>query len=243
MATTRTPYEALQYAERVIKRMPLEEVYVDIANDIHQRIWQAANWSWTVAATSGITVPLSTTGGAQLVEFTALTTPAARFIEGVMTLPIATGGGRTDKTEHLEPVSYNLLSAIVGPPTTFQYIPLSSPGNDGFRFNTKPSYPVNGLFYGLYKTVQPILTASTLHSTAAGSVPQLPDDYYSVYQDGVLWLAFQYAGDQRQGSIQVVEGKVQYTGQLGVFMRSLEAMKAVEPKTMLDYRVGQDAKA
>lgn len=241
MATTLTPYTALEYAEKIVKHMPLERVYVDIANDIQRRIWHAGNWSWTVAQTSSIAVPASTTGGSQLVEFASLTTPAARFIEGVLKHDIATGGGRTDNIAHLKPVSLNPLTAIVGPPTTFQYIPLSSGGNDGIRFNTKPSFPTDGTFVGLYKTVYPTLTESTLHTTAAATNQQLPDDWYHVYQDGVLWLAMQYAGDGRQGQAQMAaDGRISYTGQYGIFMAGLERMKALEPQITLEYRLAQD---
>jgi hypothetical protein len=233
MATTIAPIEALEYAESVVKKMPLEEVWLNIANDIHRRIWQEANWHWTISSTSPLTIAASTTGGSQTVTFTALT-DVARFIEAIGITEMASGGGRTDTTEHLLPVSINPTTTWVGRPNTFQYIP----GNpdDTFKFNVKPAYPVTCTLTGVYKKEFPTIVPSTLYIASANN-PQLPDDWYHVYQDGVLWQAMMYAGDNRQGSMQMApNGGIQYTGQYGVFMSALAKMAAKEPTYLLERR-------
>lgn len=235
MATSIPPIDALLAANAQIKGMPLEDLYLTIANSVHRRIWQLANWTWTLASTPAITVPASTTGGTQTVEFTSLTN-VGRFIEAVGITPIATGGGRTDTTEHMRAVSLNPTTTLVGRPTTFQYIPAFTGSTDAFKFNVLPAYPVACTLTGVYKKVFPAITAANL-GTASSNNPQLPDDWYHVYEDGVLWQAYQYAGDQRAGST----ANGQYTGQLALFMAGLANMLAVEPTYILERRAVEES--
>lgn len=56
-----------------------------------------------------------------------------------------------------------------------------------------------------------------------------PDMYFNVYVDGVLWGIYRLADDPRAGTMTINRaGDKQYSGQLGVFMGSLEEMRRRE---------------
>jgi hypothetical protein len=56
-----------------------------------------------------------------------------------------------------------------------------------------------------------------------------PDQYYSSFLEGVLWGFYRLSDDPRTGSVTINRaGDKQYTGQLGVFMDTLETMKRME---------------
>lgn len=56
-----------------------------------------------------------------------------------------------------------------------------------------------------------------------------PDQYFNVFVEGVLWGIYRLADDPRAGTVTINRaGDKQYSGQLGVFMDSLETMKRAE---------------
>ena len=56
-----------------------------------------------------------------------------------------------------------------------------------------------------------------------------PDKYFNAHVDGVLWGIYRLADDPRAGTVTINRaGDKQYSGQLGVFMTSLEEMKRME---------------
>lgn len=65
--------------------------------------------------------------------------------------------------------------------------------------------------------------------TSLGTALLPPDQYFSVFTEGLLWRVYKYADDDRAGSIQVVKnGGIVYTGQMGVFYALLQQMKESE---------------
>jgi len=65
--------------------------------------------------------------------------------------------------------------------------------------------------------------------TALATTLAAYDKYFNVAVDGVLWGIYRLADDPRAGTVQINRaGDKQYTGQLGVFMTSLEEMKRME---------------
>lgn len=69
-----------------------------------------------------------------------------------------------------------------------------------------------------------------------------PDQYFNVMVEGVLWAFYRLADDPRAGSVTINRaGDKQYSGQLGVFMDSLESMKRMEDSGQaLDTRFPED---
>lgn len=56
-----------------------------------------------------------------------------------------------------------------------------------------------------------------------------PDQYYNVFLEGILWAFYRLADDPRAGTVTINRaGDKQYSGQLSVFMDSLESMKRME---------------
>lgn len=56
-----------------------------------------------------------------------------------------------------------------------------------------------------------------------------PDMYFNVFVDGTLWAFYRLADDPRAGAVTINRaGDKQYSGQLSVFMDSLESMKRNE---------------
>jgi len=232
MATTKTPKWALEYARRFVKKPPTQEIEVDIANNVHAKIWNFANWAWTINSVSVTLSPSSPGVAQQDYNLTSNLTDCARFIKGLIISPALTGGIRTDQNYEVEPVSYiPAMSEYKGLASSFQYVP---GGTDKLRLDVSALYPTNTKFYGIYKKSITLLTSQTINDA---TVIALPDDWYYVFQEGVLYHFYKYADDDRAGTATTTsDGKEQYTGQLAVFMEALNDMAKVQPLLYLDYK-------
>jgi hypothetical protein len=47
---TKKPIDALNYAKRMVKNMPVQEMWVEMTNDILARIWMESPWSWSLGS-------------------------------------------------------------------------------------------------------------------------------------------------------------------------------------------------
>ena len=85
---------------------------------------------------------------------------------------------------------------------------------------------------GLYKKLFTPFTDSNIYTTG---VPE-GDNWYHVFQSGVLWKAYQYADDQRAGdaSVRANDAQVSFSGARGTFEANLIQMKEREPLLLIN---------
>lgn len=214
MAATRVPAEALELARQFLKQMPVERV-IEALDSVHKRIWMAAPWRWTV----GVCQPVSLT--AEESDF-SLVSPPADFLY-ILKAYVWDGESMTELTP--EPA---LPSGTTqkGNPNKIAYVPGGTPK---FRI-----HPVFGSLnaaktYRLlvwYKKTAPVLTGEDLYT--AGSLV-MDDEWFNVFEEGVLWKCYQFGDDPRAGNVAMQQGQAQYSGQRAVFEDSLNFMRSVEP--------------
>lgn len=221
MSATAIPQDALAFTKELIKSMPFDRVWPQVAQDASNYIWTAAPWRWTI----GVLSPITLTAGSQ--EFTVTSAPtdflrlensfisdgsSLRAVKPVSSLP----GSAT----LIRPPNYVSISGITNStPSQIRFEALYPPlGN-----NTTHK------FWAWYKKTAPLL-ADALNTPGALI---MDDDYFQVFREWVLYYAYRYSDDQRAGGAQVSinsrgERQIAYTGQLAVARASLEELRQQE---------------
>lgn len=64
--------------------------------------------------------------------------------------------------------------------------------------------------------------------TASSASFWFPDQYFQVFLEGLLWQFYRLSDDLRAGSAQKMNGRMVFSGQLGVFMTMLDQMAVAE---------------
>lgn len=231
MATTILPIQAFVDGAAKVGKLPLEEIQVGIANDIHQRIHTAGNWNWTLGEILVPATPASDDAYTQEYSLVSNLSDCSRFVNGRLITPARGLNNeiRADTVRDLIPASFIPLTGLKGLPTHFQYRP-GTP--DKIRFST--SFSLEGTnFYGVYKKTVPVLTHKDLYFTTRMTIP---DEWYYVFREGVLWKLYEYADDNRAGNVAIQGDRVQYSGQCAVFMAALSEMLSREPRFMESLR-------
>lgn len=203
MAAARRPYEALVTCREMVKGMPLErpEIAVPMLKYISNMMWMAAPFRWSVGRLSDTVVVADT------VAHTLTSTPSdllyllqAQIDDGESTWP-------------LEVVpELPSTKTLAGTPKYVAFVPTAT-----LRIQppaTQLSAGKTRTIRGFYKKVAPTINAITCH--AAGQL-QMDDEWFGVFEDGVLWRAYLYADDPRSDM------------QMKAFMGALEVMKQSEP--------------
>ncbi len=224
MSATLTPQAAVDYAVKMVKNMPFNDVGFDAAQSASNMIWMAAPWRWTIGALTPVTV----TAGVSQVNVTK----PSDFVRLDNVWLAATNGNASSRP----------LTAVASIPNTVaqqqwpNFVTFVDGGTPMVRFDNNVP-PLNAgetwKFYGLYKKEAPLLAA--LMTTPGALV--MDDAWYWVYETAVLYYAYLYADDQRAGTAQVLQAangstQVTYTQQLGAVMAAIQTMRLQEP--MLD---------
>lgn len=214
MSSTHRPSEALEAAKSYVKNMPLERVGAGILDDIHQIMWTAAPWRWTV----GIMPSASLVSNQQDYSITlpgdflyaisshlsdGVTTPQELKIEPTLPATLVQG------------VVSRIAILGVNPSAVIRVAPV--PGDQ----------PANEpIIISLYKKKAPIISVSNM-STAGTQV--FDDEWFWVFREGVLWKAYQWADDARAGGVTIAaNGQAQFSGQRANFENALLYMKQNE---------------
>ncbi len=214
-----SPSDAVSYCKIMIKSMPIDTVgsWRYFATDfISSLMWTAAPWRWTLDTLPTTTVVAATIDYPLVVPADFLYLNKANISDGSL-------------TNELKIVA-SLPGTItqIGNPTQIAALTDLS----DIRISPKPPTNYSQTLTMIYKKA-PTKIDSSNYSTAGAQV--FPDCYFPVYNAGVLWLAYQYADDQRAGGCTVDgEGKMQFTGQLGTFQGMIAEMRKAE-KLTLDY--------
>ena len=213
-----SPQDALTLNLRFIRNMTIDSTSQAIMCDQTMNIIHCAYpWRWTLATLTAI----SLVDGTQ--DYSVANTDVYRFTNLRITRTDLSPNQSQplDIVEHLEPDlyarggNYNIFRAASWEANLSK-----------LRLDVcaKIVSPVTMQIDGTYQK-------NPTKITAAGITTALtqPDQYFPVFQEGVLYQLYKYADDDRAGSIvRMKDGATQYTGQLGVFMARLWEMQQAE---------------
>lgn len=213
MASTLKVYQAFEYAKEAIKSMPLERVNARLLDDIHKIMWMAAPWRWTLGSMPVVTVATNTQ------DYTVSVPGDYLFLQSAYETD-SSGNTRDLAIVPSLPATVTLVGqpskvALTG--TTVRLSP-----KPGTQLSSAPS------IISLYKKVAPTITSTNMYT---GGTQIFDDEWFWVFQEGVLWKAYLYGDDARAGGVTFNGGQVQYTGQRASFEAALAFMKANEKLT------------
>jgi len=224
MAATKTPYEAFDIAKKFVKNMPLESVGPQILDEINKRMWMAAPWRWTLGALPPIT---------PLVNVTDYNIALPNNFLYIYDAILANAG---KIVRHLECIGeINPTVNQIGQISKIAHVTAGT-----FRVYPKPPQVDNPASSILcrYKKVSPLVTNQ---SQSTPGLLVMDDDWFWVYQHGVIWLSYLWGDDSRAGSATVDKnGQTQYSGQRAVFEDGLWQMRNREKLIPLDDRKAID---
>ena len=209
---------ATDFAKLMAKSMPVQDVRVHICDEIARIMWMAAPWRWTLGSLASFVLAPDTQDYTFTKPGDFLYLSRAYIFDG-------------KQNKDLEIVG-TLPDAVWTPgmPSKIAYM---SSGGDKLRFEPVPS--ASGASQRVITLYKKTYTPITVANIATAGALLFPDEWASVFEEGVLWKVYQYADDQRAGTAQVSgDGQIQYNGQLGVFMAALQVMKETE-KPLLIY--------
>ncbi len=225
MAATRAPYEAFGYVKSYVKSMPLEDIGPGLLNEVHQMLWMAAPWRWTLGSLAATTLVSNTQ------DYTISTPADFLFLfDGFIS-----DGANVYRDLLIEPTLPSDVK-VVGNVSR-----ISHQGSTTYRTFPKPGVlpasPAQQLILR-YKKVAPPITNQTQYT--AGQLV-MDDEWFWVFSAGVLWKAYQWGDDSRAGGVTLTStGQAQYTGQLGNFrdgirmMAEREKLPIVEPHDLVN---------
>ena len=221
MSATRKPQEALDFAKQLVKSMPFDRVWDQIAQEASNYIWTAAPWRWSV----GVISPITLTANTQNFSFVSAPTDFLRLEQCFVS------DGTTAR--EVKPVSSIPGSATLTRPPNFVAvtgITASTPSQISFEA-LYPAFPAGKTpeFWAWYKKIVPTI----LDALNTPGALVMDDDYYQIYTEWVLYYAYRYADDQRAGGAQVTvtaqgDRQIAYSGQLAVAHAALEELRRSE---------------
>lgn len=195
--------------------MPLHDVQVPILNQISTMMWMAAPWRWSIGSLPVITLASDT-------QDYNIALPSD-FLYATDAY-LADGDNQFD-TLLVEPALPTTVT-MVGRPKRIS-ISGTAGGTGTLRVAAKPgTLNTPPSIISMYKKTAPVLTAETLHTAG---VLLFDDEWAWVFEEGVLWQAYQWGDDSRAGTVTVDnQGRVQYNGQRGCFEAALVEMRRRE---------------
>lgn len=210
MASTLRPQDAFDVARHFIKDMTLEKVSPRVLDDVNKYMWMAAPWRWTVGS-----MPLATLLNATQDYTIVLPTDFLYLLNAYTT------DGTATRELRVEPA---LPSAVTlnGQPSRVAIV------GSAYRVSPVPGAQptVAPKIVSLYKKMAPTITPANM---ATAGVQVFDDEWFWVFQEGVLWKSYLYAEDSRAGNVEAgPKGQITYTGQRGVFEAALQFMMANE---------------
>jgi hypothetical protein len=220
MPTTYTVQDSVDIVRKFIKDAPTSLIDVRLADYVNNIIFCAYPWRWTIKSLT----PIVLTDNVQDITLAAadLPTDAAGLYRLIRARIV-----RTDTTPD-ETYDELKITEFIPPDTQkagWPRIGLISfvEATSKLRLQRPPEItsPVVLQLEGEYQR-------NPAKITALSNSLIYPDQYFQVFVEGMLWQAYRYFGDSRAGSIVMVKGVPQYTGQYGVFMSHLFAMQVAE---------------
>lgn len=208
--------DAITFLSNHVRGMPLtdiDEVSADLINSI---MWRSFPWSWSLTALTAVALVDGTQdysfGGSDGTNIMRLT--KARIT-------------RTDTTpdeyksidvwKWLEP---NLSGKVAYP--NFKLICHDRRANKlrlegAASISSGQTLQIDGEFQKKPTKITVIATDVVF-----------PDHYFDVAVAGLMWQMYKFANDRRAGTAAMIDGRIQYTGQLGEFHDALLSMAEAE---------------
>jgi hypothetical protein len=219
LPTTYLVSDAVDICRKFIKDAPTSLIDVRLADYVNSIIYCAYPWRWTLKALT----PIVLVDGVQ--DNALAAADASTAAAGLYRLVRA----RITRTDTTPDTSYELkIAEFLAPETTKHGWPSISmvsyeetAGKLRLLFPPEVSGTVVLQLDGEYQR-------NPAKITALSATLIYPDQYFQVFVEGMLWQAYRYFGDSRAGSIVMVKGVPQYTGQYGVFMNHLNMMMVAE---------------
>lgn len=212
MSSTLTPSAAFDFAKTYVKNTKLDDVKVRILDDVNKYMWMAAPWRWTIGSLPSFNL-VANTQNYTVVSPGDVLYPYSAYVSDGQLVP---------RSLIIEP-ALPTTSKLVGQPNRISMI--ENDANVGLRVVPVPSSFSGGntnTVICLYKKVSPLLTSGNI---GTAGVLVFDDEWFWVYQEGVLWRSYLYADDERAGNITFADGKIQYTGQRASFEAGLQFMR------------------
>lgn len=218
MASTYRPSDALDLCKRMIKNMPLQQIQVRVLDTALKVMWMGAPWRWTLGNLPNITLASNT-------QSYSVALPSD-FLFAVQSF-------QTDQLGGI-PRPYAVVSTIASGGLQGQGSMISFSGTAGSTGTalitptpgTLPVSPTQAIIT-LYKKISPIITAQNMFTQG---LQVFDDEYFHVYESGVLWAAYLFGDDQRAGGAQMdSRGQYSFTGQRAIFEANIEWMRGREP--------------
>jgi hypothetical protein len=215
VAATARPIDAITYAKQFVKNMPVNVSQLRLLQDVSNEMWMAAPWRWTLGTIAAATVAADTG------DITVSGAPADLLH---LVKVWVTDGGESSFYLDIES-SLPASTTVKGTPSKVAWVTATG------KYRIAPVYGSLKTgktveIYGWYKKTAPVLTQASINS--AGTL-LMDDEWFWVFQEGVLAKAYQFADDQRAGNVTVAEGRVQYTGQYARYQAGIDTMRASEP--------------
>lgn len=221
MAATYTAKNALDYAKRFIAGSPLDDVDIEvrILNQASNRMHMAANWHWTLGALTDATVINDQD------DYTIATFPADFLQLAKSELWFADGTVEPLRIVGLLETNDN----ISGGPKRVSYF---NDGSDKVRLFPTPTGYASGkepVIVQTYKKKNTVLVSGSL-TTATDLL--FPDEWFWVFEEFVLYKAYDFTRDPRAGGVTYVKSpngiQTQYTGKLGEALAGINEMLEIE---------------
>lgn len=221
MPSTYTYQQLVDFAQSIVKGIPISTISPLAADQINSLFWLAYPWKWTRAVLTAI--PLS--DGVQDYAINGADTRFYHLLLARITRTDTTPDQYRDLRifRHLEP---HLSQKVSWP--SFQLISYETEVSK-LRLESAVSIPT-----GLTAQINGEYQMSPAKITALSATIVFPDHYASIFIDGLLWMLYRLANDKRAGTSVVMNRQVQYTGQLGTFYDGLVNAKEVEERNVQD---------
>lgn len=225
MAALLPPVRAFDFCKRNIKNMPLEQIQVRLLDSVNKMIWMAAPWRWSISTLSSV-IPIT----ANTQDYTLV--PPTDFLYLIHSY--ITDGASITRPLKIVP-SLPASTTLKGDPVFIAYI-----GSNTFRISPNPGTlvstavpaPPTKNIISFYKKTAPSISAS--NQMTAGTLV-MDDEWFWVYEAGVLWLSYLWADDARAGSGQIdASGRMSFSGQRAIFEAGLQMMREREPMPVFD---------
>lgn len=211
-----TYLNGVQFAQSMAKGIPVSNISALAVDQIAAMFWKAYPWPWTRQALTPI--PLS--DGVQDYPLQTVDLPKVwRIIGARITCTSVSPVRHRDVRvmRHLEPFVEQKVSWPNNQIISFE------PEYDKVRLEAAMNVP-SGTTYALngeYQCFPPKITVldTTIH---------FPDYHMDAYVNGLLWMLYRLADDDRAGTALKTPVGIQYTGQLGIFYDCLVMAKEAE---------------
>lgn len=206
------PSDATDFATRMVKGMTFSDVRVRVADAISKTIWMAAPWRWTVGSVDpNVAIVNGTTDYTFTIPTDFLYLVRSYIWDGTTEKPL--------KIESTIPTA----SLVEGVPSRITYVDSLQ------KVRVDPVPRLSGTTRTLVNLYKKKATAITESNIDSPGVLAMPDEWSWVFEEGVLWKAWEFADDDRAGTSQrSSDGKFTHTGQCARFWAAVDEMRAAE---------------